>query len=372
MIVYSDRKREITPSQRIVELAKQAAQSHISRDSATELLFDLGDIECAAADACLVAAEHLLDRAMRAAAHVYLGRSDRSLEVVRAVAGIRPEMLPHSASVSISEGFAFYGLYPEVYAEATEQFVGEHRPQTAVVIGIRTIGTTLSAVVAAALEQHGCAVTRITVRPQGHPFDRHLELPTAAVDVIRSAAAAWIAIVDEGPGLSGSSFSSTVEALLKTGISGDRILIFPSWNPDPSLLRSAQARGTWTRHPRYTSSFRPSKHTRILREDLRDISAGQWRRYAKLLDAWPAVQPHHERRKYLIGDHGRPALAKFSGLGTYGQLPFHIATDLAEAGFCPAVHASSDGFLVTDFVEGVPMSREDATPEFVEHVAGYL
>ena len=59
--------------------------------------------------------------------------------------------LPASLEVSEPEGFAFYALYPEMYAEAARRLLRAARPQHATVIGLRSIGTTLSAVVAAEL-----------------------------------------------------------------------------------------------------------------------------------------------------------------------------------------------------------------------------
>ena len=76
------------------------------------------------------------------------------------------------------------------------------------VVGIRSIGTTLSAVAAAAARARGIAAERITVRPQGHPYNRTAEFTAeqmAAVSRAVSSGASFV-VVDEGPGLSGSSF----------------------------------------------------------------------------------------------------------------------------------------------------------------------
>lgn len=79
-------------------------------------------------------------------------------------------------------------------------------------IGLRSIGTSLSAVVAATLQQSGIEVLpRVTVRPTGHPFARKVECL-----VVRPAAKAFI-IVDEGPVLSGSSMVSVAEVLRQHG-----------------------------------------------------------------------------------------------------------------------------------------------------------
>ncbi|HEX9945091.1 MAG TPA: hypothetical protein VGG03_24035, partial [Thermoanaerobaculia bacterium] len=71
--------------------------------------------------------------------------------------------LPAAVSVSVPEGFAFYGLYPEMYFKAA----AELRGGLLSVIGIRSIGTALAAAVAAAVGEQASA---ISVRPGGHPF----------------------------------------------------------------------------------------------------------------------------------------------------------------------------------------------------------
>ena len=56
--------------------------------------------------------------------------------------------LPETVTVSVPEGFAYYALYPEMYRIAAREFAREQRPRAAVVIGIRSIGAALAAVVA--------------------------------------------------------------------------------------------------------------------------------------------------------------------------------------------------------------------------------
>ncbi len=96
----------------------------------------------------------------------------------------------------------------------------EHRA----VIGIRSIGTTLGAVVAAALD----APPPDTVRPFGDPFARQAELPPGIVEN-----GAHYVIVDEGPGLSGSSFGAVADWLQARGVPLERIAFLPSHGGDP-------------------------------------------------------------------------------------------------------------------------------------------
>src|SRR5262245_38512396 len=57
------------------------------------------------------------------------------------------------------EGFSYYGLNPLDYADLVARMHPELRPHVAV-IGIRSVGSTLSAVVAAALWARGSTATR--------------------------------------------------------------------------------------------------------------------------------------------------------------------------------------------------------------------
>src|SRR5690349_8959561 len=56
--------------------------------------------------------------------------------------------LPQRIELRLPEGFAFYAVYPEAYVEAARRLKLSGPPR---VIGIRSIGTTLGAIVAAAL-----------------------------------------------------------------------------------------------------------------------------------------------------------------------------------------------------------------------------
>src|SRR3954452_17916011 len=81
--------------------------------------------------------------------------------------------VPDQLTVTPPEGFAYYSLHPLDFADLvkTIQPTGRY----AAVIGIRSIGTTLSALVQAALQATGLHAQRTTVRPAGHPYDRRTE-----------------------------------------------------------------------------------------------------------------------------------------------------------------------------------------------------
>src|SRR5262249_29689910 len=143
--------------------------------------------------------------------------------------------------VSIPEGFAYYALHPLDYADLVERT--ELGARSALVIGIRSIGTTLSAVVAAKLRQLGTAAERITVRPIGHPYDRRCEFNPKQCEKIAHGLAsdAEFLICDEGPGRSGSSFLSVAEALERQGIPQSKITLLTSHQSDPAALCAPDA-----------------------------------------------------------------------------------------------------------------------------------
>jgi hypothetical protein len=268
--------------------------------------------------------------------------------------------VPERITIRPPEGYAFYALYPEMYAEAAQRFVRAHEPALCVVIGIRSIGTSLATVVAEAAH----AAWRFTVRPRGHPFHRELHLSEALERRIREHRDSWFLIVDEGPGLSGSSFMSVAAKLEQLGIPSERVVLFPSHNPDPGGLLSPHARDNWARYRSFVEPFPPE---RFVPAGARDISGGLWREllYGDAAE-FPAVQPQHERRKYL----SEGCLWKFAGLGHFGRSRYERAQRLAA--YCPRPCSLHNGFLVTEWVEGSPAALNgqllDAMARYLAHL----
>jgi hypothetical protein len=269
-----------------------------------------------------------------------------------------PELpLPERITIRTPEGFAFYGLYPQMYEESARRFLQEHRPDACVVIGIRSIGATLSRVVADATN----ANIRITVRPRGHPFDRELRLSPRLENCLRQRPTGWFLVVDEGPGLSGSSFMSVARKLEELGVTRDRIVLFAAHRPDASQFKSDYARKYWNDYRCYVTEF---DARRFVPEGACDISGGAWR---KLLyseeSAYPAVQAQHERRKYL--HDGR--LWKFAGLAHLGRHRYERGQRLLP--FCPAVDGLEDGFLISGWAQGRPAALSE---DLLDWMARYL
>ncbi len=355
MLVYRPQERDLDTRAELARLRSVADPA--------ELLIDAGVLEAAVCDAIFPERDGDTEtsRALRDACIAAARGSKIGLDRLAALP------LPAIARAGIPEGYAYYAVYPEMYAEAARRYAGERRPARAAVVGIRNIGASLSAAVAAALQGAGCDVRSWTARPRGHPFDRRLCLEPELAAGWRASTETDFLIVDEGPGLSGSSFASVARALAELGVPDERIIFFPSWNPDGACFISASAREIWPQHVRYTVDF----------EDVfppgsaRDLSAGRWRSlfYGTENDR-PAVQPQHERRKYLTAAN---RLRKFGGLGRCGRAKLARAERLAAAGFSAPPVALLNGFLETRFIPGRPLRAPDDIAEpLLARIAGYL
>ncbi len=268
---------------------------------------------------------------------------------------LAPQQLPEWIDVSVPEGFAYYALDPGLYRISARRYFKDRRPSRVAVIGLRSIGTTLGAVVEQELSASGCDTRFWTVRPRGHPWDRVLRV---AAD-LEQAWREWdgdFAIVDEGPGLSGSSFACAAEFLSGIGVAGSRIVFFPSWVPSGDAFISEKARVRWRRHRKYSAAFEELR----LFDGARDLSGGAWR---SLCGQWPVVQPQHERRKYLWRDR----LYKFAGYGPYGCAKLERARVLAE--FTTPACGLERGFLMTGWVDARPASL---CPGLIDFAADYM
>ncbi|HSE49361.1 MAG TPA: hypothetical protein VLA96_09165, partial [Terriglobales bacterium] len=298
---------------------------------------------CGLADAGAAAAAEVARLTDELAEALVRGRAPRGLP-----AGLAGE-LPETIAIAVPEGFAYYALHPLDYAEAMAARAG--RDRRAVVVGIRSIGTTVSAVARAALARGGCVAERLTVRPAGHPWERVVEFSEDELRVLRARGDAEFVVVDEGPGLSGSSFLAVAEALERAGVARERITLVGSHTVDAARLCARDAAQRWTRF-RFEAVAGP-----------RRVPQGR---------EWCPKQPgwrQFERRKYLSPD-GK-TLFKFEGLGRYGDAVVARARALAEEGFSPAVERAGDGFAAYEFVPGGPMRAEGLDQDVIRRMAEY-
>lgn len=293
--------------------------------------------------------------------------------------------------LKVPEGFSLYALYPEQYLVAAGQWLADHqhqRAQGAVVVGIRSIGTTLAALVSTVLRAAGWEVYSLTVRPTGHPYNRQVDL-----GVVLPNTTAFGLVVDEGPGLSGSSLAATASALVEAGIARQKIAFFPGHANAPGGAGSAEVQTWWQNTPRYVAELSQltfngqplqAALAAILPEpviQLEDFSGGQWRQ-AVYPDpgAWPAICTAFERIKYRYTlQSGRQVLFKFMGLASSGSdLTTTTATaaallsDRANAGLATPVLGAAYGFIATAWVAGTPLTGNPQTPDSIETLGRYI
>src|SRR5947209_11078346 len=211
----------------------------------------------------------------------------------------RLEGLPEQVRLRVPEGFAFYGVYPEAYLEAARRL---KLKAPARVIGIRSIGTTLGAMVATALG----ARPPVSVRPFGDPFARQIAIDPELERELLDGDVHFI-VVDEGPGQSGSSFGAVADWLEGHGVPLERIAFMPSHDGAPGPRAGERHRRCWERAQRVPASF-GNALPRLLEgwtqpflgrlEVIEDVSAGKWRQhlYARE-EEWPAAVAAWERYK---------------------------------------------------------------------------
>jgi len=385
MLVYGDRWRATTPPALLAELARRLAAAGADLDRLTAALILAGELAQGVADAEAEAlgadavADDLgagsaatLTLAIAVAARLLAARglpARAGADVETALARVRTLPLPPVIRCRTAEGFALYALYPETFAAVA---VAAPWPEAPLVVGIRSIGTTLAAVVAAAL---GCPA--LTVRPVGHPLRRELRLSAPLRARLARHPGAFV-VVDEGPGLSGSSFGSVGDALAALGVPDDRIVFMPSHANCLGPRAAPAHRARWER-ARRLPALGDAEPGEVLGwfADLagpgaraEDLSGGGWRRDLPAA-LWPPAAPVGERLKIRIATpHGR-LLARFAGLGDVGAAKLALARRLHAAGFAPEPLALRRGFLLERWVEGTPLPRASG-PALLPHLARYL
>ncbi len=418
MLVYGDREVSLRLNALTQRLRESSQRTRwVDLDACRALLILAGELEQALFDlpshslglarTCLAASTGITDALAReftqlsGQVHCPARTLERQRQLERLVQQLEsvaarwdPEL-----TVKVPEGYEFYALYPEQYVAAALKWAARHvnvSPKAALVVGIRSIGTTLSAVVKASLEGQRWQAIRTTVRPNGHPFNRKLH--SDQLRLLRPSSCALV--VDEGPGLSGSSMAAVAKALIEVGYSD--ISFLPGNGNEPGGAASAQVRKTWAEIPRYFVSADElcwqgrSLRAGLLDRSLRifdkprkcgsaaivDVSGGAWRSYAyRAEEGWPAVCPTFERRKFLALHPGRHAVIwRFAGLGSClthskssSEILFDKWSQLAEKELVPRPLTTWRGFLALPWVEGRRLAMADGLrPSVLNHLGRYI
>lgn len=383
MLVYGDSAREAEPEALLRDLrarltAAEAAAGPARLDALTGALICAGDLARGVADAETEAAgvDDLspVREATMALAIAVAGKLLRAAgQPVAAHGDAAPAMAQVAALATspirrgVSEGYAFYALYPEGYAAAA----AARRWEAPLVLGLRGIGASLAAVVAAHL-----GAEALTLRPMGHPFRRELRLSEALRAHLCRHAGAFL-VVDEGPGISGSSFGAVGDLLEGLGVAEERIVYMPSHGGAPGAQAAPAHRERWARATRLVGGAVPSPEkitdwfADIAGAESRseDLSAGKWRRHLPEACRPPATPSLERVKARLSGPRGR-FVARFAGLGEIGEEKFALARRLYAVGFVPEPLALRRGFLLERWVPGAPPRA--ASPRDLATIARYI
>jgi hypothetical protein len=366
MVVYGHRTFPLEPRRFLSDLHRrlERASGASSRDELSHLVVDVGEAEAGVADALMpdidadlaeLAGWREIAGSVAAAecAHWYDDSESVRASLHRArcaVERVLRQPLPPVVLARSAEGFACYSLFPEQYMAAAEQLLAAMRPGAVFCIGLRSIGSILAHIVGATLQRAGVWALVRSVRPRGHPFDRRVRMDPSLKRLIESSRCDLCAVIDEGPGLSGSSFAAAADELEQLGVPRQRIVLVPAWDADGDRLRSSRGARVWQAHRRFVGEHNPFDGY-ASREDL---SAGRWRAlvYPGASQQWPASHPQHERPKFA-DIHAR-SVSRFAGLGKFGSRRRERAVAMHAAGFGPKPGDLRNGMLELEWIDGRP------------------
>jgi hypothetical protein len=313
MLVWDDQIRLARPHEKLSTIAQALRQladmpAGIARHAALVAAFiEAGELAQGLADETFLEAGRDTPSATDAAAMALLLRIAEAVrrswdsgfarlgptpaDEVRAL-GAMP--LPSTIRSKRAEGFALYSLYPESYLQAASALPAG--PPTRV-IGIRSIGVPLAALVAAALG----APTPVTLRPVSDPPHRK------------------VALAEElATGLPGTSFGAVADFLEDHGVAPERIHFLASHRGPLAPWARPRHRRRWARASRHAVDLadllvrcprRPEHRLEAWVADLvgspegplEEISGGRWRPLCYPREAdWPACNLYLERRKFLL------------------------------------------------------------------------
>jgi hypothetical protein len=392
MMVFRDVKQHLSGATLRSELLAElgwvhSCPTHQLENLLTSILLCAGELECALTDLAEADRSHFNNSASRLTevtdliSEALLSPECASSHAADAINMVRQLTFPETLRISPPEGFCFYALHPFDYA-ATLPRISLQPSQPIMVVGIRSMGTTLSAIVLAALhKQFGkeADIERISVRPTGHPYDRVTTLRDSHRQLVGdyNQRSATFLIVDEGPGLSGSSFLSVGDALHDLGVAKDRIVFICSRTSDPDALVAQDAGSRWRTFKSFVAA---STRTSPMSNSV-PISGGHWRsrvftqsRYSGMpyrnSDSWPAVWEQLSPAKYLSLDGN--TFFKYEGLGRYGAAVRERTNLVAESGFTIRCTIADNGFSAFPWIEGTLLSLDDLSSDLLRHFAEYL
>lgn len=405
MLVYGDSRSEHS-----LEWERQTLCGRITLATqhdvawAREVLIAAGQLEQGVHDALIPDAHHAVDERVaymhaltRASGRVFYAflsgdptRAEDHLRRLQALARAAPALGGVAGHFRIPEGFAYYGVFPEQYCQAAQAWSMEHRsdnPPHVLVVGVRSIGTTLAAVVAATLEAMGFPVRSFTVRPVGPPFARELTLAPAAV-----AGDAHALVVDEGPGLSGSSMASVAQALWRAGMQPEQVSFLPSHGGEPGPEASARVREVWQRTRTYVFApnapiFGGTTLTQTLAKGITKMGLGEVKQVAEpgsghwpptpsIAGQSPLCSPFARPKYYVSTDYGELLLTFYGLASVEGMSLAARAVEVLRRRhinqFGPPPLGCVEGFVAVPWLHGTCANPGSAGQVFDDTLARYL
>ena len=346
--IFRDGKRTVSGPQLVRDLCRRAG-SAVDYSALLDAFIQAGELEAALSDAGTESRSDAATVTNCLASAAVRGDHSRIREAVQLLETMDA---PATLSIAPPEGFTYYALHPTDFARIVSR-LPTHEQHYAVV-GIRSIGTTLSAVVQAELTAEGKHASRITVRPHGHPYSRRTQFSPDDMAWIHQNSQAHFLVVDEGPGRSGSTFLSVAEALMRAGVPSQEITILGSRQPDLGSLCADNAAARWSEFRFFATT--PSINRRF--EECAYLGGGNWRQF--LIpegNQWPASWTQMERLKFMSAD--RRTLYKFEGMGPIGVKVRQRAHALADSKWGPPIRDAGDGFLAYELLQGAGASFEN-------------
>jgi hypothetical protein len=328
----------------------------------------------------LVAARHALAALTVRLAGQILGADAGGTGVPSAVPACVLAAVPGLAGDVLRVPACFHGFdqHPDDVAWLVNE-VRRRYPMAGVpvcVLGVRTSGSYLAPLYAAALRAAGARVTMLTYRP-GRPFLR----PERALLAETARAGGLVLVTDDPPG-SGTSLARAARAAAQAGFADPAIvLVFSSFGAAhevPELL---------SRWPAVVQPWdRWSVHRRLAPPQVARVLAGLVGAHAEVGAVWqqgPPVQSDrgHVRARFAVQLTDRRTgvtaeqdiVVEGAGLGYLGRQGVAVARALP--GYVPRVYGFADGLLYRDWL---PAGPGRATPPDREPgalagtVAGYV
>lgn len=362
MLVYGDHSERVVPRDRLAQIAADLQAKLLDHERLTRAFIDLAGVAQGVADADFQmvgmdrprpAEEQLLTQLTQLAGVLLASWEGEPVPHLSPMP--TPSDLPDECEIKLPEGYAFYALRPEAYALAARRLRLKAAPR---VIGLRSIGTGLACMAGAALG----APPPFTLRPTGDPFARELRLSDHFAAALLEGEAHYV-VVDEGPGLSGSSFGTVADWLEDHGVAPDRIAFLPGHDGELGSRAANRHRQRWSSIQRPVITLDEPRWEQLEPligsiERCRDISGGGWRPLWSAAEAdWPAIDPMWERRKFLARTGSGEWLIKFAGLGRIGEARLALAQQLAERGATHEPIGLVDGWLVSRWYAGAVPTR---------------